>query len=179
MGLTNKAKILVFFANAYDMQDDRGRAMNGCSVHYFFWGENGEALISQSEFNPTKSVGYQRAKCSMDYVLREKLVVAPAIYEGTFVMETGGDGKPVNKLKDVAFICHVDFIPHIIPGFVVPGMVDPSIQYEMAGISPDPEALSPVVKSPGSAGTSQPDQTTEAEKAEDTGTAAKTGKAGK
>lgn len=179
MELTNKAKILVLFANAYDMQDDRGRSMTGCSVHYLFWGEHGEALLSQSEFNPAKPVGYQRAKCSMDYDLREKLVVAPALYEGTFITVTGGDGKPVLKLKDVAFISHVDFVPHVIPGFFAPGMVDPSIQYEMAGISPDPEASSPVVKSPGFAETSQPDQTTEAEKTEDTGTAAKTGKAGK
>ncbi|MCM1113836.1 MAG: hypothetical protein NC399_11345 [Muribaculum sp.] len=176
MELTNKAKIVVLFANAYDMQDDRGRSMTGCSVHYLFWGEDGEALISKSEFNPAKPVGYQRAKCSMDYDLREKLVVAPALYEGTFVTVTGGDGKPVLKLKDVAFISHLDFVPRIIPGFVVPGMVDPAIQYEMAGLSPNPEALPPAAAP---AGSGDPSQTAAGEQVGEAAPAAKTGKAGK
>lgn len=138
--LTSKAKIVVLFANAYDMQDDRGRSMTGCSVHYFFWGENGEALWSQTEFNPAKPVGIQRAKCSMDFDLREKLVVAPGLYEGLFVTTTGGDGKPVLKLRDVAFVSHIDIVPRINPGFVCPGMVDASVQREMAGLAPESEA---------------------------------------
>lgn len=137
--LTSTAKILVLFANAYEMQDDRGRAMTGCSVHYLFWGENGEALLSQVEFNPAKPVGIQRAKCSMDFDLREKLVVAPGLYLGSFVTTTGGDGKPVLKLRDVSFISHVDITPRILPGFVVPGMVDPSEQRELAGLEPEAE----------------------------------------
>lgn len=137
--LTSKAKIVVLFANAYDMQDDRGRSMTGCSVHYLFWGENGEALWSQVEFNPAKPVGIQRAKCSMDFDLREKLVVAPGLYEGSFVTTTGGDGKPVLKLRDVSFISHIDIVPRVNPGFVCPGMVDASVQREMAGLAPDPE----------------------------------------
>lgn len=123
--LTSKAKILVLFANAYDMKDDSGRAMSGCSVHYLFYGENGEALQSQVDFDQTKPVGIQRAKVSVDYSLRAKLAVAPAIYEGTFVTTTGGDGKPVLKLKDVAYISHVDMVPRNISGFVVPGMIVP------------------------------------------------------
>lgn len=137
--LTSEAKILVLFANAYDMQDDRGRSMTGCSVHYLFWGENGEALHSQVEFNPTNPVGIQRAKCSMDFDLREKLVVAPGLYLGSFVTTTGGDGKPVLKLRDVAFISHVDITPRILPGFVVPGMVDVSEQRKLAGLEPEAE----------------------------------------
>jgi hypothetical protein len=125
--LTSKAKILVLFANAYDMQDDRGRQMTGCSVHYLFWGENGEALWSQVEYDPSKPVGVQRAKCSMDSALRSKLAVAPALYEGTFVTTTGGDGKPVLKLRDVAYISHVDFVPRVISGFVVNGMIQPEV----------------------------------------------------
>lgn len=126
MELTSKANILVFFANAYDMQDDRGRAMSGCTVHYFFWGENGEPLLANvTEFNVNKPVGIQRSKVSMDYELREKLVVAPGIYEGTFKTVTGGDGKPVLKLVDVAFKSFVDIVPRENPGFVCTGMLNP------------------------------------------------------
>lgn len=124
--LTSKAKILVLFANAYDLQDERGRFVSGCSVHYLFWGENGEALATQVEFDQSKPVGIQRAKCSMDAVLRAKLVAAPAVYEGSFVTSVGGDGKPVLKLVDIAYISHVDMVPRTNPGFVVPGMIEPA-----------------------------------------------------
>ena len=42
--LTSKAKIMILFANQYDMKDDSGNKVTGCSVHYLFWGENGEVL---------------------------------------------------------------------------------------------------------------------------------------
>lgn len=44
--LTSKAKIMILFANQYDMKDDSGNKVTGCSVHYLFWGENGEACRS-------------------------------------------------------------------------------------------------------------------------------------
>lgn len=103
-GLTSKAKIMILFANQYDMKDESGNKLTGCSVHYLFWGEDGEAVASEAEFDPTKPVGVQRAKCSVESVLRNKIVVAPGLYEGTFEMTTGSDGKPVNRLRDVAFI---------------------------------------------------------------------------
>lgn len=122
--LASKAKILVLFANAYDMTDDRGRAMSGCSVHYLFWGEGGEQLLGQSEWDPSKPVGVQRAKCSMDKELRQKMPIAPAIYEGTFSMTVGGDGKPVLKLVDIAYVANVEMKEKVIPGLVIPGMVN-------------------------------------------------------
>ena len=42
--LTNKAKIVILFANQYDMKDETGDKLSGCSVHYMFWGEDGEVL---------------------------------------------------------------------------------------------------------------------------------------
>ena len=36
--LTNKAKIVILFANQYDMKDEAGNKLSGCSVHYMFWG---------------------------------------------------------------------------------------------------------------------------------------------
>lgn len=120
--LSTKAQIIVLFANAYDMVDDRGRSMTGCSVHYLFFGEAGEAFATQVEFDANKPVGVQRAKCSADISLRAKLVAAPALYEGTFTTTVGGDGKPVLKLQDVSYISHLKLEPHVLNGFVVPGM---------------------------------------------------------
>ena len=123
--ITSKAKIVILFANQYDIKDDSGTKLTGCSVHYLFWGEDGEGLVSEAEFDPTKPVGVQRAKCSVDAVLRNKIVVAPGLYEGSFEMTTGSDGKPVNRLRDVAFISHLEIKPKVLPGFFVQGMVPP------------------------------------------------------
>lgn len=137
-GLTSKAKIVILFANQYDMKDESGNKLVGCSVHYLFWGEDGEAVASEAEFDPTKPVGVQRAKCSVESVLRNKIVVAPGLYEGTFEMTTGSDGKPVNRLRDVAFISHLEIKPKVLSGFYVQGMIPP-------------EAPAPEVKEPGKA----------------------------
>ena len=42
--LTSKAKIVILFANQYDMKDEAGDKLAGCSVHYMFWGENGHHI---------------------------------------------------------------------------------------------------------------------------------------
>lgn len=119
---TNKAKILVLFANCYDMVAD-GRQVAGCSVHYLFWGEQGEALLEQCEYDVSKPVGVQRAKVSMDSAMRVRVPIAPAIYEGTFETRVGGDGKPVLRLVDIAYYSNVEFRERIVPGLVVPGMI--------------------------------------------------------
>lgn len=141
-----KAKILVLFANAYDMKGENGEPVSGCSCHYLFWGENGETMIPQSESDFDKSVGQQRAKVNLPYAMREKLQVVPAIYEGAFTMTTGSDGKPVMKLLDVAYLCDVSMVEKVIPGIIVPGMVpreEPELQPEA---KEEPE-LQPGVKS--------------------------------
>jgi hypothetical protein len=120
--MTSKTNILVLFANQYDMLNEKQQQMTGCTVNYLFYGESGEALTEQSEYDTSKSVGIQRAKCSADASIRAKIPIAPAIYEGTFEMRVGGDGKSVLRLVDVAYICNVDFKPHFIPGLVVSGM---------------------------------------------------------
>lgn len=125
MEMKSQAKILVLFANAYDMTDERGNRVNGCTVHYLFWGEGGEQLASSSELDLNKPVGMQRAKCSVDMNLRAKLQVAPAIYQGDFIMTTGSDGKPVLKLVDVAYVANVEMTEKVLPGMFVPGMVQP------------------------------------------------------
>lgn len=122
-GLTTKAKIVILYASTYKMLDEKQEQRQGCSVHYLFWGEDGERLMEQSEWDPTKPVGVQRAKCSVDYDLRNKMPLAPALYEGTFVMSVGGDGKPVLKLQDVAYISNLSIKSKVQPGLVVPGMI--------------------------------------------------------
>jgi len=123
--MTSKTNILILFANAYDMLNEKQQQMTGCSIHYLFYGEAGEALHGQSEWDASKPVGIQRAKCSADASVRSKITIAPAIYEGTFEMRVGGDGKPVLRLVDVSYICNVDFSPRFIPGLIVPGMKVP------------------------------------------------------
>ena len=135
VSLTSKAKIVILFANQYDMKDEDGNKLAGCSVHYMFWGENGEVLASEAEFDPTKPVGIQRAKCSVDSVLRNKIVVAPGLYEGTFEMTVGSDGKPVNRLLYVAFLPPLETKPKPLPGFILQRMFQPE--------APAPEAKAP------------------------------------
>ncbi len=144
--LTSKATIMVLFANTYEMTNERGQAMSGCTVHYMFWGQYGEKMHSVTEFNPQKPVGVQRAKCSMDIELREKLVVAPALYEGTFVTTVGGDGKPVLKLVDVAYLSHVDMQPKLLPGYACNGMYPADEAAKILGIKTDKPADNKVAK---------------------------------
>lgn len=124
-GITNKAKIVVLFASNYNMLNEKQEQIKGCSVRYLFWGEEGEKLLEQSEWDINKPVGIQVAKCSMDFDLRTKMPIAPALYEGTFEMVVGGDGKPVLKLRDVAYISNISIKPKVVNGLMVPGMVMP------------------------------------------------------
>lgn len=122
-GITTKAKIVILFANSYNMVTEQGQAMQGTSVHYLFWGEDGEKLVEDNQWDVSKPVGVQRSKASIDSSLRVKIPVAPALYEGTFELATGGDGKPVLRLRDVAFVDLIRITQHHLPGFVVPGMI--------------------------------------------------------
>ena len=110
--MENKVDVLILFANAYDMKDESGNRVQGTTVHYLFWADHGSAFSRMTDFDKTKPVGYQRAKVSLPFEFREKIPVAPAIYEGTFKMTVGSDGKPVMKLMDVAYKCNVHKFHH-------------------------------------------------------------------
>ncbi|MDO5391691.1 MAG: hypothetical protein Q4F24_11475 [Eubacteriales bacterium] len=103
----NKMRILLMYANPYDMVDEKGKAVTGCTLNYFFWGESGETLKPVE--GTTGAIGYQRAKCSIDLSLRYKMPKAPAVYDATFEMAVGSDGKPVLKVTDLDYVCDVDF----------------------------------------------------------------------
>lgn len=92
----NTMKILVTFANSYDIDGTRGMTLN-----YFFWGEDGEAMTSK--VTPVKDpAGVQRAKCAMPYETREKISFVPGIYEAKMGFRVGSDGKPVMTIEDIS-----------------------------------------------------------------------------
>ena len=100
----NKIKILVMYANEYDVDGNKGTTIN-----YFFFGENGEMLKPQ--FAPNGQVGYQRAKVSLPWDKRAKIIKAPAIYDAELEMSVGSDGKPVMKVVNLDFVGDVSFVP--------------------------------------------------------------------
>ncbi len=100
------AKILLMYAGEYEMKDDDGRIVEGCVIQYFFFGQNGEQISTKNEL--TGPVGYQRAKCSVDKLLRQKIIKAPAIYDASFTMNVGSDGKPILKISDLKYAGDVD-----------------------------------------------------------------------
>lgn len=121
--VTSKADILVFYVNAIESRGEDGSVISGCSVHFLFWGEGGTALVGKSEPDVSKPIGMQRGKGWLDKSLREKLRVAPAIYEGEFTMTVGADGKPTLKLVDVAYKSNIEMRPYKLKGLVIPGMI--------------------------------------------------------
>ena len=103
--LTSKAKIIITYAKTYDMPSENGReARRGTTVHYFFYGENGSGFKAVTSDKVNDPVGYQRAKVSLDYEKRSKIPTAPGVYDGTFEMKLGADGKPVLNLVDVDYL---------------------------------------------------------------------------
>lgn len=120
MGLemNNTMRILVTYAKTYDMPAEPGRdAMRGCTVHYFFLGQDGSEFAPYNEWDTALAVGYQRGKVSLDYPFRAKIPVAPGIYDGEFVMAVGSDGKPVARLVDLKFVAPFQFL---MPGEELP-----------------------------------------------------------
>lgn len=106
--ISNKMRIVVMYASVYDMPAEAGRdAMKGCTVNYYFLGNEGKALIPYSN-DLDKEIGYQRSKVSLDYAMRAKIPVAPAIYDGYFEMTVNGQGKSVVKLVDLEYVENFD-----------------------------------------------------------------------
>lgn len=102
----NKMKILVTFANTYDMTRDGGG--KGMTLNYFFWGDNGELMSAQDDLSGG-AVGVQRAKCSMNFEDREKISFVPGVYEAEMGMKVGSDGKPILVVQDIVrFVGKVD-----------------------------------------------------------------------
>lgn len=103
-----EARILLMYAVPYDIQEEGRDNISGCSVHYFFFGKEGEELSFQHNTEGS-AIGYQRAKASIDFDKFSKIDCVPGIYDASFDMKVGGDGKPVLKIADVDFVCQADF----------------------------------------------------------------------
>ncbi|MBQ7654970.1 MAG: hypothetical protein IJS41_00530 [Clostridia bacterium] len=98
-----KTRILVTFMSNYDMRTETGDRRTGCSVQYLFYGENGEELESKPVVS-TEQNGWRAAKDSIDINCASKFVYVPGIYDADFRLRVGSDGKPVNRLVDVAYV---------------------------------------------------------------------------
>lgn len=100
-----KQRILLLYANQYSMKDDDGKLIEGVSCNYYF------NTTLQAVGNADGSVGMRAAKGSIPFELFFKIKKAPAIYEATFDMKVGGDGKPVLTIVDLDFIEEVAVVP--------------------------------------------------------------------
>lgn len=101
--MTAKENIVVLFANPYDMTDEKtGKRTDGISVSYLY-GTSLSPLI-----NADHSLGQRPAKGSVSTSLWDKFVAAPGLYEGSFEMSIGGNGKPTLKLVDVNWLSNVE-----------------------------------------------------------------------
>ena len=98
----NKMKILVTYAGVWKM--DNGNS--GMTLNYFMYGENGEQMLSRVDATGGP-VGQQRAKCSLDSEMRQKISFVPGIYNATMGMKIGSDGKPVLTVEDLEFFSRV------------------------------------------------------------------------
>ena len=96
----NKQRILLMYAGEYDMKTEDGRIMKGCTLKYFFFGNNGDQV---------GGVGYQNAKSNASYDIRDQVIAAPAVYDAEFDMRVGGDGKPVLLVTALHYVSDAIF----------------------------------------------------------------------
>lgn len=106
--IMNEQRILLMFCNAYDIPAQNGQSgAKGCTLNYYFVGQNCDQLKKMEDrYN---SIGYQRAKCSIDFDKRAMIPAAPAVYDAQFEMSVGSDGKPVLKVVDLKYVSDVEF----------------------------------------------------------------------
>lgn len=99
----DKMKILVMFVQELDIPASEGRdALRGTSIEYFFFGDNGE--IVQPKLIVEDTAGMRRGKSMLPPELIHKISYIPGIYDGTFEMTIGSNGKPTLKLTDLNFV---------------------------------------------------------------------------
>ncbi len=113
--MNNAVKVLVMHVIDYSITDEAtGRRNEGCSIQYYFFGNNGEALAIQN-VGTSGMMGYQRGKCSTDIAIRKKFSSLPAICDAEFTLTIDGNGKAVQKIIDVDNVVPVDFSRLVAP----------------------------------------------------------------
>ncbi len=99
----NHMKILVFFTSVLSIPPRDGRdGLDGVSVEYLFFGENGEQV--ESKVTPDGTCGTRRGKVFMPPETAQKVSWVPGIYDGSFEMTVTSEGKPTLKLTDIDFV---------------------------------------------------------------------------
>lgn len=100
----NKMRILMMFSGEIVMEKNKDHdAIRGLSVEYYLFGDNGELV--QSKVSADGVSGTRRGKSFMPLELSSKVSFVPGIYDGTFEMSVGSDGKPVLRLVDFDYVC--------------------------------------------------------------------------
>lgn len=102
----NKMRILVTYAGLWKM--DNGNT--GLTLNYFMFGQNGELMEPQIDVTGGP-VGQQRAKCSLDTTMRQKILYVPGLYDATMGFKIGSDGKPVMTIEDIEYLCQATIFP--------------------------------------------------------------------
>lgn len=100
-----RQRIILLFANAYQMTDDTGKRLEGVTCNYYF-----NTDLSAVD-NVNGSVGTRPAKGNMPYETFLKVRKAPALYDAEFELSVDKDGKPILKIIDVEFIEEVRIVP--------------------------------------------------------------------
>lgn len=101
-----KQNIILLYAAQYRIQDEKtGEIKEGITANYYF---NTELSVVD---NANGSVGTRPAKGSIPIDCFRKIVKAPAIYDATFTMNIGSDGKPVLTIADLDFVGEVEIKP--------------------------------------------------------------------
>lgn len=99
----DKFKVLLMYSGEIDIEATKEReGVHGVSVEYYFYGNNGELV--QPKISAHGISGTRRGKVFMTPEIINKVSYIPGIYDGTFQMSVGSDGKPVLKLVDIDFV---------------------------------------------------------------------------
>lgn len=99
----DKFKVLLMYSGEIDIEATKEReGVHGVSVEYYFYGNNGELV--QPKVSADGISGTRRGKVFMTPEIINKVSYIPGIYDGTFQMSVGSDGKPVLKLVDIDFV---------------------------------------------------------------------------
>lgn len=99
----DKFKVLLMYSGEIDIEATKEReGVHGVSVEYYFYGNNGEFV--QPKISADGISGTRRGKVFMTSDIINKVSYIPGIYDGTFQMSVGSDGKPVLKLVDIDFV---------------------------------------------------------------------------
>lgn len=101
--MDNKFKVLLMYSGEINMEANKERdAVHGVSIEYYFYGNNGEMI--QPRVSVDGISGTRRGKVFMTPEISNKISYIPGIYDGSFEMTVGSDGKPSLKLVDIDFV---------------------------------------------------------------------------